>query len=60
MWGLKVERFLLLFLSHPSARLPLQGQPPVPGLQLPAALRPGLLHLPHHPEGQDPTAPLFK
>lgn len=40
----------LLFTS--SARLPIQGQPPLYGLQLPAALCARLLCLPHHPQGE--------
>lgn len=35
-----------------SAWFPVQGQPPVYGLQLPAALRARLLRLPHHPQGK--------
>lgn len=35
-----------------SAGFPLQGQPPVSGLQLPAALCAGLLCLSYHPQGE--------
>lgn len=35
-----------------SAGFPLQGQPSLHGLQLPAAVCAGLLCLPHHPQGE--------
>lgn len=41
----------MIFISS-SAGLPVQGQSPLSGLQLPAALRAGLLCFPHHPQGK--------
>lgn len=45
-------KYLKDFKFGGAAGLPLQGQPALYGLQLPAAVCAGLLRLPHHPQGK--------